>query len=319
MHLGKFLSAARFAIHSIILSEFFYHRNNLPNPISLELCTSSSKENTRTHPKKFRWVNMGEVKSGDMIEVPFASKDDDIEFRIKIVDDNNVFPLPSSSVHISPKSDAKHQPLHLTDNNGATVLVWAGIDINKGGKNDFLDQIKLCNSPSRVIFVYTPAILIDNTGQNLDVLNGKAVLCEHGNVAVSRFGGLSRTKVPTAAVYMVGGKSTHLAFRQREGQQMQTSSRWSGTIPIESNRNHNRIFVPRQFHPFSRPLILCAKTTDAPEMFGGKHTKGDTLRIIEPKILLSAVTLTHVHYYCLQLYPSRTNTFCSTYFQLPLK
>lgn len=229
----------------------------------LELSTSSSKENART------WVNMGEVASGDIVEVPFASRDDDIEFRIKFTEVYDAFPHWSSTVRVSPKSDAIQHPLHLVDKNGATVFVWAGIDINRSDQHDFLEQMKLYNSASRVIFFYTQAILIDNTGQNLEFLNGRTVLQKQNSAVISRFGGLSIIKEPTAAVYMIGGKSRQLAFRQSE------VSRWSSAISIKSNRKHTRILVPRPSYPSSRPLILCAKTTDAPTVFGGKNTKGE--------------------------------------------
>lgn len=231
------------------------------------------------------WVNIGQATSGAGINFPLALKDDNIEFRIKILDDY-AFPDWSSSVCLTPDAhDSLQKKLTMRDKNGFILKVSVRLEINRGTKSDsLLDQMThYRDAASRVVFIYTPSILVDNTGQSLEFMSGKKILRQPDNMSTisqARLGGRvglsnifesNNHTCDSAIVYMIDDKATNLSIRQL-GQQ---DSPWSDHISIASGKTLERIFVPRPFSPISRPLVLCANICDAPKKVGGSYTRGD--------------------------------------------
>jgi hypothetical protein len=255
-----------------------FHRNNLPYPIKVGLRISNPNETEENS-----WVNIGQVISGAGIHFPLAQKDDKIELRIKILDEY-AFPNWSSSVFLTPNAhDSLYQRMTLTDKNGVVLQVSVRLEINHGAKGDsLLDQMThYRDAASRVVFIYTPSILVDYTGESLEFMSGDTILRQQDMSMIFQSSGLGgriglsnvyESNNLDAIVYMIGDKTTNLSIRQL-GQQ--DTSLWSDRISIVSGKTRERIFVPRPMSPISRPLVLCANICDAPKKFGGSFTRGD--------------------------------------------
>jgi hypothetical protein len=259
-------------------------RNHLPHTVVFQLRINPANEKQSSD-----WVNIGTVSSGESLHFPLAKQEDEIEFRIKVIDNNGFLNSDwSSSVSITAAChDLLSNRLELTDNTGTTTYVSVGIEFSGGSKDhSLLDQMKNHNDAARVVFIYVPSILVDCTGQKLEFLSGNTILREqhyerlvasHINNGFGHHKGLSNVQENKSytfdTVHMIGNTSATLAIRQT-GAQAEIISPWSASISFSSLKTPKRILVPRTSCLASGPLVLSAKIQGAPKILGGKHTRG---------------------------------------------
>lgn len=261
----------------IVLQSNIAFRNCLPYSVVYEvkiLRVERTKEN--------EWVNIGEIATGQSIDLPFVKNEETIEFRIKIMDLSDW----SSSVCLSPEDkESTNKLLVLSDRNGITLQISVGVQVNDAVKDDtcsLLDHMKSANSAHREIFIHVPLILVDCTGQSLEFRSDNVILRQQGTsemishidvhqdrglLAVHRDKNISHD----AAVYMIGGKTSSFAIRQST-RPTQTSS-WSAYMSIAKGKT--RIIVPRPSQTSHPLLILCASVRSL-KVLGERYTRGSS-------------------------------------------
>lgn len=269
----------------IVLNVHFpLYSNNLPYPIVFELRISNLK-GEETGKRSSSWFNLGQTNSGGSLQFPVARRDETIEIRIKVVDDeNHSFPEWSTYVALAPEGNLTPEHCRLTNKNGESILVSVGVEVNLEKKGDSLiEQVSHYKDASRVIFFYVSSILFDYTEQSLEFKSDSTILrhqdstsnAHEASTLEGRFG-LSDNRDNSSfcskgSAHMIGGKATSLAIRQTGHQH---KSPWSRHVSLVSGKTQKRIFVPR-LSPISHPLVFCAKISEAPKGFGSGYTKGN--------------------------------------------
>jgi hypothetical protein len=231
--------------------------------------------------KEPNWLNIGEVAPGKSIHFPFAKEEDTIECRIKIIDNHGTFLDWSSSACISERNT--NTQLMLSDRNGSSLSISIGVSINDAAsEGNILDQMKTSNAAYREVFVYVPTILIDNTGENLELMGNPIIWRRQSTIVssvVENLGdtGLSKTLDDPGCVHMIGERSSSLSIRQST---QHAKSPWSNSISIREGKSHNRIIVPSASSSISRRLVLSARTQGAPKSLGGKFSRGNAQSVV---------------------------------------
>lgn len=258
---------------------------------------------------------MGRIVSGHIIPFSRARCSDDVECRIKVLipDEDSwsmrpaeIFPYWSSSLFIPPEDTLDHTNhfnIVINDHNNVPLQLRALVETDtpkhhgaQSRSNDVRSyQIGL---GQRVVSIYSPFIIADHTGQNIEFKSNKSIVAGQreplGKARLiasvpqlnqitsdgkqnTSWPGLSnvrkhqrwRSPMDTSAeIFMLGGENTtNLTVRQSA----KPDSQWSRPISISSKRAVDRIIVPRLHHPLP-PLILCSRMHSAPEQLGGIKT-----------------------------------------------
>jgi hypothetical protein len=259
----------RSKVHALTL---LLQRNHLPHPVVFEVRIVLVDE------KEPDWLNIGQVASGKSIQFPLAKEEDTIECRIKIIDNHGAFLDWSSSACISKKNT--NSQLMLSDRNGSSLPISIGVRINDAASEGSIsDQMKISNAAYREVFIYVPTILIDNTGENLELMGNPIIWRRQSTIALSvveNFGGtgLSKALDDPGCVHMIGERSSSLSIRQST---QHAKSPWSNSISIREGKSHNRIIVPSSS---SSVLRLCARIQGAPQSLGGKFSRGNVQSVV---------------------------------------
>jgi len=285
-------------------------RNNLPHSIFLQVRVKIDAS------KPFdKWIDMGKIVSGHSIPFSHARCSDDVACRIKVLipDEDDwsmrpaeIFPYWSSSLFIPPEDTLDHTNhfnVVINDRNNVPLQLGALVETDapkyhgaQSRSNDVRSyQIGLAQ---RVISIYSPFIIADYTGQNIEFKSNKSIVAGQreplGEARLiasvpqlnqmtsdgkqnTSWPGLSNVRKhqrwrrpmdTSAEIFMLGGENTtKLIVRQSA----KPDSQWSRPISISSKRAVDRIIVPRLYHPLP-PLILCSRMHSAPEQLGGIKT-----------------------------------------------
>ena len=257
------------------------------------------------------WVGVGEAASGTSIHWPLALRCDNVECRVKLLNEkgeiagmgpNELLPPWSSSIFIPPEDELEFadESLDLVINNykGVPLHLSALLERDlKSYSRDSNDDIRALSfaAASRVVSIYSRFIIADYSGQSLEFKSSIRQSSwlpkeeadqmpvqsneQNGNIHFSQFG-LSnlqkhdhRMLSSSVEMYMMGGNESSKLIIRQQGINTTDTPPWSEPIPLIERKSVERIVIPRPLSPISRPLVLCAKTLIAPEHLGGTKTK----------------------------------------------